>query len=226
MTEIKFESSGEISVRKFHFGHARTSRTSIIRHLISRYDYQSYLEIGVRDFRNYDQIECAWKTAVDPHPLDADGRPLTENLFRHTSDSFFGQLDAAIRFDLIFIDGLHIADQVERDIAGALDHLNDGGTIVMHDCNPPTEFHQREVYKVDGKFPPWNGTTWKAFARNRMQHSDLSMAVVNTDWGVGLIRRGTQQCFPAQRDIDWPLLDAQRQALLNLISVEQFLDRH
>ena len=26
----------------------------------------------------------------------------------------------------------------------------------MHDCNPPTEFHQRENYEVDGQFPSWN----------------------------------------------------------------------
>ena len=226
MPEVRFEQSGEISIREFSFGRARTSRTSIINHLISRGDYQSYLEIGVRDFRNFDQVCCAWKTAVDPAPLGKATRPLTDNIFELTSDQFFSTIADDIRFDLVFIDGLHVDEQVEKDIDGALAHLSEGGTIVMHDCNPPTEFHQRDSYQVNGKFPPWNGTTWKAFARKRMKRTDLEMMVVNTDWGVGIIRRGRQKTFPEQREVNWSLLASRREELMNLISVEEFLRRY
>ena len=92
--------------------------------------------------------------------------------------------------------------------------------------HPPTEFHQREEYRVDGKLPPWNGTVWKAFAKYRMHREDLEMAVVNTDWGVGLIRRGRQQRYPQNDNISWPLLDRNRTQLLNLISVDAFLDHY
>ena len=224
MSGVKFKPSGEVSVRQFHFGQGKSSRTSIIKHLISKYQLESYLEIGVRDFYNFDQIDCVDKTAVDPRPIGGKERAGTINLYAQTSDQFFESLNPEKRFDLIFIDGLHLAEQVEKDIDNALAHLSDAGFIVMHDCNPPTEFHQREVYKVDGKFPPWNGTTWKAFAKKRMQDKGLEMAVVNTDWGVGLIRRGAQKLFPMSEILDWNLLDDNRTQLLNLISVEQFLD--
>ncbi len=223
MQEISFGPSGEVSTREWAFGSAQTSRTSIIRHLIMKNQFQSYLEIGVRDFRNFDQIQCATKTGVDPQPVKPDQRPVWENLFVTTSDEFFARLAEDVRFDLIFIDGLHLDEQVSRDIGNSLRHLSEGGCIIMHDCNPPTEFHQREVYKVDGKFPPWNGTTWKAYARRRMTDSGLEMCVVNTDWGVGVIRRGEQALYPNGQDLDWNLLDGNRESLLNLVSVEQFL---
>ena len=224
MNDIRFGPSGEVSTRQWAFGAAESSRTSIIRHLIARNDFRSYLEIGVRDFRNFDQVQCAEKTGVDPHPVKPDQRPAWENLFVMTSDEFFSRLAPDVRFDLIFIDGLHLDEQVSRDIENALDHLTEDGCIVMHDCNPPTEFHQREVYQVDGKYPPWNGTTWKAYARRRMNDDKLEMSVVNTDWGVGVIRRGSQVLFPPNDELDWNLLDGNREALLNLISVEQFMD--
>ena len=226
MPEIKFELSGEVSKRHFSFGMARTSRTSIIRHLIRNNDYRSYLEIGVRDFRNYDQIDCVRKTAVDPRPFGMDKRHPDEDIRVMLSDEFFDALDASNRYDLIFIDGLHLAGQVEKDMANALRFLAEDGIVVMHDCNPPTEFHQREEYRVNGTLPPWNGTVWKAFAKYRMRDPDLSMAVVNTDWGVGLVKPGRQTTFPVNDDISWPLLDANRKQLMNLISVDQFLDQY
>ena len=142
--ERRFGYSGEICVREFQFGAARADRTSIIRHLIGRYHLQSYLEIGVRDFGNYDQIECSQKTAVDTAPFGMDQRSPAENIFIMTSDAFFDGLDEEVKYDLIFIDGLHLEEQVAKDISHSLQHLSEQGFIIIHDCNPPTEFHQRE----------------------------------------------------------------------------------
>ena len=58
------------------------------------------------------------------------------------SDEFFANRAAAsdrTPYDLVFIDGLHVADQVERDIVNSLLNLAPAGTIVLHDCNPTTE---------------------------------------------------------------------------------------
>ena len=69
-----------------------------------------------------------------------------------TSNRFFSQLDQEkilyknIRFDVIFIEGLHLAEQVDRDISNALRYLKDDGFIVLHDCNPPLERHAREDF--------------------------------------------------------------------------------
>ena len=97
----------------------------------------------------------------------------------------------------------------------------------MHDCNPPTAFHQRAYFEVDGKFPTWNGTVWKAWVEARCKQSDLSMAVVNTDWGVGIIQRGTQELYPVNvQKIDYDNFDEDREVILNLISVEEFIERY
>ena len=91
----------------------------------------------------------------------------------------------------------------------------------MHDCNPPTAFHQRAVYEVNGKFPTWNGTVWKAWVEARCNNPNLSMAVANTDWGVGIIQRGAQTLYPTKpQEIDYEKFNADRETILNLISVE------
>ena len=112
------------------------------------------------------------------------------------SDDFFELLGNGkilikdIKFDVIFIDGLHLAEQVERDIDNSLNILKNDGFIVLHDCNPPTEWHCRESY--DFHFSPakgsWNGTVWKSFLNKRFDKS-LRCCCIDIDWGVGIISK-------------------------------------
>ena len=183
-----FRLNGEVAFKKFAHGNDVSSRTAIINHLIKVYNLSRYLEIGVRDFRNFKKILCEGKFCVDPNPSVKE----YDNLFIMPSDDFFEKLKRDDKFDLVFLDGLHLEYQVDKDIKNSLNHLTKNGIIVMHDCCPPTEFHQRENYEVHGKFPPWNGTVWKSFAKLRMHGQNLEMYVVNTDWGVGIIRCGSQ----------------------------------
>ena len=188
-------------------------RTDIINHLIKKNDYKRYLEIGVRNpDENLNKIIVEHKDGVDPagncnYPIP--------------SDDFFNQLDGDVKYDIIFIDGLHLDYQVERDITNSLKHLNEGGTIVMHDCSPIKEEHQVEEYVV-GK--TWNGTTWKAYVKFRMTDENLSMYVVDTDHGVGVITKGKQTLYPKSDVLDFKLLNENRKDILNLITPENFLN--
>jgi hypothetical protein len=188
-------------------------RTDIINHLIKKNDYKRYLEIGVRNpDENLNKIIVEHKDGVDPagncnYPIP--------------SDDFFNQLDGDVKYDIIFIDGLHLDYQVERDITNSLKHLNEGGTIVMHDCSPIKEEHQVEEYVV-GK--TWNGTTWKAYVKFRMTDENLSMYVVDTDHGVGVITKGKQTLYPKSDVLDFKLLNENRKEILNLITPENFLN--
>jgi hypothetical protein len=56
-----------------------------------------------------------------------------------------------------------------------------------------------------------------------MTDKNLSMFVVDTDWGVGVITKGSQVLFPKTKMLDYKLLDENRTELLNLISPEKFL---
>jgi len=221
LNQIRRSDSGELSLRKFSYGYDITNRTSIINHLIKIYDYKSYLEIGVRDLRNFNSIMCENKTGIDPNPLK-----LNKNIIIKTSDKFFFELDKKVKFDVIFIDGLHLEDQVDRDIENSILHINDSGTIIMHDCNPPSKFHQRKTYEVDGKLPPWNGTTWRSFVKHRMINDKLTMCVVDCDWGVGIIKKGKQNLLEYKDKFSYSYLEKNRTKALNLISVDDFLNKY
>ena len=199
----------------------KVTRTDILNYLIEKYKYKTYLEIGVRNPQsgNFNNIKIKKKMGVDPNPLIKQ-----DNIFVGTSDMFFIKNNA--KFDLIFIDGLHLENQVDKDIANSLEFLNEGGMVLLHDCNPPTEIHQRDNYCLDGKYPAWNGTVWKSFAKLRMTRTDLLMYVIDTDWGVGVIKKGEQELFPLNDinidELKYDLLEKNRNNLLNLISFDKF----
>ena len=194
-------------------------RYDIINTMIKKYNYVNYLEIGVRDpSQCFDKIIAEHKDGVDPEPLGNNVN------YPITSDQFFELIkDEDIKYDIIFIDGLHLMEQVDKDIENSLKHLTDNGVIVMHDCNPPTEFYQRENYEVDGQFPPWNGTVWKSFAKLRLNNQDLDLCCVDCDWGIGIIRRGVSSNPKLSGKLDFNFLNKNRKYLLNLISVNEFI---
>jgi hypothetical protein len=210
---------GQKGLYRFAHGLRKTSRTQILNHLIRCNGYRDYLEIGVHANDNFARIAAASKCGVDPAPRGA-----IAHVQKTTSDAFFARLGSDPQFDLIFVDGLHEEKQVLRDVESALQHLRDGGSIAVHDCNPPTEWHQREVRDDDSL--AWNGTVWKAWARLRCERADLRMHVVDTDWGVGILQRGRQEPhrLPEGIVLDYDYLDRHREALLALISVERFLE--
>ena len=210
--------SGELTLQRFNHGIEVGNRTSIINHLIKKFDYQTYLEIGVRAGINFEKIIIKNKIGIDPKPISKN----FENIIQTTSDYFFR--DYNYKFDIIFIDGLHLEKQVDKDIKNSLKKINENGTIILHDCNPPTKFHQREQYEVNGKFPAWNGTTWKSFVKLRNE-KNLKMFCVDCDWGVGIIRRGNQSIYLNKNEFNYDDLEKNRNKILNLISVKDFLKK-
>lgn len=186
------------------------NRTEIIQTLIDKIKATSYLEIGIDNAVNFQKIICAKKVSVDPN---------TDTMAMHylTSDDFFK--NNTDKFDVIFIDGLHHADQVYKDILNSLKILNEGGFIICHDMNPLEESHQIIPF-VSGI---WNGDCWKAFAQLRAERNDLKMHVVDTDHGCGIISKGAQ--IPLEINIatiDYKFFDMNRKKILNLINVEEF----
>lgn len=176
------------------------SRTEIISFLLEMINGVNYLEIGVRNpDDNFNKIKCQNKYSVDPG-VEFKNNPVD---YKITSDDFFNELKANnpnfplnIKFDVIFIDGLHLADQAERDILNALNYLSPNGFVVVHDCNPPTEFHARESFgfRSSPARGYWNGTTWKAFYKFR-HDKELFSICFDTDWGVGVLSKVKQPGF-------------------------------
>lgn len=185
------------------------TRTDIINILAEKINAQTYLEIGVHDGVNFKNVNCDYKLGVDPDP---DSKALV----LQTSDFFFAFNKA--KFDLILVDGLHTQQQVLRDINNSLKVLNENGWIICHDMNPLEESWQTDEF-MGGS---WTGTCWKAFVELKMTREDLSMFVVDTDYGCGIITRGSQKLIEVNEPLTYKLLQNRRKELLNLISVDEF----
>jgi hypothetical protein len=153
-------------------------------------------------------------------------RPRTKqgDIVNKTSDGFFAELPENELYDIIFIDGLHHSDQVTRDIENSLNHLDINGTIVCHDMLPESEAMQI----VPRESARWMGDCWKSWAHFRMTNSALSMLVIDSDCGLGIIRKGNQKLFQTKSgdmDIDYAFFKKSRKRLMNVISVAEFQER-
>lgn len=186
------------------------NRWDIINHLINICNGSKYLEIGVNDGTNFDQIKCKYKLAIDP---DFNSKA---SIFE-TSDVFFTHNDD--KFDVIFIDGLHHNQQVYLDIYNSLRSLNDNGYIVCHDLLPPSEEYQI--------VPPiqslWTGDCWKAWVKIRSENADLLMRTVDSDFGCGIIKNGKQDIINTSRlELNWNNFNIHKQEWMNIISIKDF----
>jgi len=179
----------------------------------------SYLEIGTfNPEHNFNHIKADRKVSVDP---DRNAKAIVWA----TSDDYF-RLFGNERFDLIFIDGLHHCDQVRRDFNNALRHLNPGGFIVMHDCNPPTE---KTTCVPRGAQREWCGDVYKFACNIRHDYTGVNYVTVDFDYGCGVA------WMQPMRDITIPMLgsddkltkwsdfEKNRREWLRLVSVDEFL---
>ena len=207
----------------------RPFRYDVINFLLSTLDRENtYLEIGVRNpADNFNRIHAVKKYSVDPG-LEFKDNPVD---FVLTSDQFFDQLrdgkvlSSDMRFDVVFIDGLHTAEQVDRDIKNALEFIKKDGFIVLHDCNPPTESHAREEhkYEISPAGQNWNGSTWKGFMKWR-HNASVQSCTIDTDWGVGIISKSKKignHTTLVNEFYEFSVLNKERKAFLNLISFEE-----
>jgi SAM-dependent methyltransferase len=210
----------------------KLNRTSIINTLIEHHGYRKYLEIGVRDSRkNFDKIRIKEKTGVDPSPLFLSDHA-KKNVYTITSDIFFEALLENPQYDIVFIDGMHLAEYVYRDVYNAVRVMKRSGVIVLHDINPPSFWHQRSYEEFQNNPGNWNGTCWKAFVRIR-EHAALPQRImtVDCDWGVGVIFKEALNFLPAPDTVSFDdlsyhdILEQQRQTQLNLIHENTFFDK-
>lgn len=123
--------------------------------------------------------------------------------FYKTSDSFFKEKANALfhsdKIDVAFVDGLHTYEQTYEDVLNVLEHLNDAGVILMHDCNPPTSSAAivAESWEAvsEMNFPGWDGMwcgdVWKTIVHLRSTRKDLNIFVLDCDFGIGVVSKGS-----------------------------------
>lgn len=182
-----------------HINAGKITRTTVIHRIIGALGAQHYLELGVERGINFFQIEAPQKFAVDPAfkipggPRDFDGH----RFFEMPSDKFFESLPSDIAkhgIDVALIDGLHTYEQALRDVEHCLEYLTPGGIIVMHDCLPASDAEaapsMEQARKTVGFQGQWTGDVYKAIIHLRATRSDVFVAVLDCDHGVGLVMKG------------------------------------
>jgi hypothetical protein len=149
----------------------------LLARLIGAFGCQSYLEIGVASGRTFFHQQCPRKVAVDPDfALDlAEARRREPNsvFLEETSDAFFARhAGESGPFDLIFLDGLHTAEQIIRDLINATQCLSAQGVIVIDDVLPSSyaaSIADREASeglkaRLGDSDPLWMGDVYKVVA--------------------------------------------------------------
>lgn len=155
-------------------------RYELINEYIKLYNFKSFLEIGHYKGEAFNNVIIESKETVDPDVS-------CHATYVMTSDEFFAQNKK--KYDIIFIDGLHKRDFVDRDINNGLKCLNKGGVIIMHDCHPTSErIQQNEQLHNEA----WMGDCWKAFVKNRAL-LPYEMYVCDDDCGCGVIDTNKQK---------------------------------
>ncbi len=224
------------------------NRQIIAQTLIDKFQFETYLEIGVQRAKNFFSVKAHRRIAVDPVFKIGLTRRLKnlltffrDHFYEMTSDDFFRDkavnLFSSRKIDVALIDGLHTYEQVVKDFENCLAHLSSNGFILFHDCNPLTreaaEFaHSPEeiMEKFPGKSPEWNGDVWKAIAHINAAYNDVEIFVIDCDYGVGVARR--KQGAGGKLEIDPQLigtltyddLEKNRSAYLNLKEVSFWND--
>lgn len=146
----------------------------IINRIIQEVDGKHYLEIGYGNGANFNKIICKGKLATDPNVANPSG-----NIANLSSDEYF-QL-VANEYDVVFIDGLHHADQVRKDIVNAM--KCNAKAIILHDTIP----YSKEMQEVPRNTKVWTGDCWRAAVGFIQSYPDVKVETYRADFGLTVI---------------------------------------
>jgi hypothetical protein len=198
------------------------TRQQIINSLIEKNNYTSYLEVGVQNPQScFSTINCEYKEGVEPFPKIKEFH-YTSNIHIKTSDDYFESNNK--NFDIVFIDGLHHNDQVIKDIENSLNFLNEGGSIIVHDCLPSNEREQER----DDHGGVWLGDVWKGIAHLRITRDDITIEVIDTDLGCAIITKNESTKWDTNGEVwdEYTYYKSNRNQLMNVITVDTFKKKY
>lgn len=164
-------------------------------HHLNRYlPIRSYLEIGVSKGSTFLHAPFPHKVAVDPKFGCKAQDTARETYHEITSDAYFAQLGDDVRFDCVFIDGLHHWEQALRDFDNVLQHTHYNSVIVVDDVYPCDEFSVlrsqekavalRLVHEPRSKNAlAWHGDVFKAAFMIAYFYPDISFVTIDSGYG-------------------------------------------
>ena len=154
----------------------------IINYLIKKYNYKTYLEIGVFMKECFNYIEIENKECCDIKDWIGDNNIM----YLMTSDEMFARMPMNKKYDIIFIYVLHTEQQLDRDIINSLKHLNKDGLVLCHDTigvNPKSVIEFIDL-SYNGC---WNGSCFKSICKLNNENIEY-YTVDNEDFGLTIIK--------------------------------------
>lgn len=175
------------------------NRGLFIKNLIKFKNYNKYLEIGLSNnpnapYRLITDIET--KHSVDMNPnTNPDFVADSNTFFNMLHNESFSCLDKDYKWDIIFIDGAHMAQQVYLDLCNSFNHLDENGIIIMHDVLPwsydmtiEADVGQREATCQDA---------WKVVEYCLKERNDMHICTLEeNNGGLGLITKAKEKRIP------------------------------
>jgi len=200
-------------------------KIELINYFTSKIRNCRYLEIGSLRHETFLGVQAAIKHDVEPFPPT-----MIAPTFLMSSDHFFSSEKYILQgtslipriYDVIFIDGLHLAEQVISDVFNASNMLVDSGYIILHDCYPQKEAHQTRT-QTDNL---WMGDVWKAQTWLVKQFPDRVCTIEDSDCGCGIIKGALQFEIPDSKLVlepTWKDFEDHKKQMLNLISWDEYV---
>jgi len=214
-------------------------KTDIIHFLSDQYGYQSYLEIctpttgGLYHKINRSKFRTCHRLMYRTPPSFDDGMDVNFRSHHAGTTDLIETIQAfALRYDILLVDSFHLYSLSYRDMADALDLVTHRGSVVVHDCLPPSED------LISAEFVPgaWCGVSFMAFIDFVKDRHGLTYTTVDTDYGCGIIRKSdAEQSLPGDLLNGWErvrhdaklayrFMTENKEPLLKLVSVEDFKD--
>lgn len=203
-------------------------KSTIINQLVDRFGLRSYLEYNKFTGQlAIGEVHCADKRIVYfPEPGYDD--PLAQQRVNAAAAAYAGGQFLALgglmaemagrRFDLVFLDPVHVRPAVDRCLQALPALLAPGGFLLVHDCNPDDE-RLTTVVRKEGQ---WLGETYKAFALFHRHNRARSLTVAE-DFGVGIIcNDGLRLDYDTGEDIAYAAVAANRARHLGLTGYAEF----
>lgn len=167
---IRNKTNPYIKFEKAHF-----KRHAFINKAVSKFSNCIYLEIGVADNDVFNSIALpiSQKYGVDP---------FSGGNYRMTSDDFFRK-NPSLKFDVIFIDGLHHYLTCQQDVINSINASKEGAIILIDDMLPKNLMEE----KTPQQQSRWTGDVWKVGVELfKNKHADFK--IINIDSGIGVLK--------------------------------------
>jgi len=157
----------------WNWGSIRFNRIALVNLLCASKLDGNYLEIGCQNNILFDAVPMLNKVGIDPES-GGTHKAYSDDFFRANSEYF----------DVVFIDGLHVYDQVRRDVVNSIKFLKPGGWVAIHDMLPDDAISEHVPIISLGV---WCGDVWKV-AFELSSSPGIEFKVIKIDCGIGLFR--------------------------------------